>query len=174
MHVILSLVLFVSVGQPKYKGPEKITKLNPPTLELQVKRCGGTKATKDQKNASWLVYFYADWSDHCLQHDAMVASLSLEYSSQHLLFGKVDVNQYPDLAKEFEIEVSSTSWQLPTFILFQQGHEVFRVPHRDPNGKIPRVLLDKKGVTAVFRLEDLSSGKKTNFQKKKSKTFKNL
>ena len=67
-------VLFVVVGQPKYQGPEAITQLNPASLDRLVKR----NATHDpHKPVAWLVLFYADWSDHCRQHDAMIANLSL-------------------------------------------------------------------------------------------------
>lgn len=64
----------MTVRQPKFTGPDKFTKLNPASMERLVVR--GTAKTP---NVSWLVYFYADWSDHCLQHDPMVAELSLQY-----------------------------------------------------------------------------------------------
>lgn len=64
----------MTVRQPKFNGPDKFTKLNPASMERLVVR--GTAKTP---NVSWLVYFYADWSDHCLQHDPMVAELSLQY-----------------------------------------------------------------------------------------------
>lgn len=70
-------VLFVAVGQPKYAGPANITVLNPASFERLVKRGSGDKAKKT--NVSWLVYFYVDWSDHCLQHDPMIADLSLRF-----------------------------------------------------------------------------------------------
>jgi hypothetical protein len=70
-------VLFIAVGRPKYAGPENIVPLNPATIEQHIKRLGGFKSTT--KKVSWIVYFYADWSDHCLEHDAMIADLSLQY-----------------------------------------------------------------------------------------------
>lgn len=42
-----------------------------------MKRGGGD--TRKDKAAAWLVYFYVDWSDHCRQHDPMLAELSLKY-----------------------------------------------------------------------------------------------
>ena len=45
--------------------------LNPDAFERRIKHGGGSTA--------WVVYFYADWCDSCLQHDPMIAALSLEY-----------------------------------------------------------------------------------------------
>ncbi|TMW55496.1 hypothetical protein Poli38472_010378 [Pythium oligandrum] len=153
--------LFIAVGQPKYDGPDNIFPLNPATMEQEITRNGGYKASK--KRVSWLVYFYADWNDNCLQHDAMVADLSLQFGSETLRFGKVDVNKYPELAREHSIEVSATSSQLPTLILFQGGQEIKRLPWIKEDGKVAKVILDRPGLEAVFMLPDLKDGKKSAF-----------
>ncbi|KAJ0391129.1 hypothetical protein ATCC90586_011960 [Pythium insidiosum] len=150
-------VLFIAVGYPKYNGPDNITKLNPASIEQYIKRGGGYKSTG--KNEAWLVYFYTDWSDYCLQHDAMIAELSLQYASETLKFGKVDLDQYPDLAREHQIDVSTTSSQLPTLVLFQGGEEVDRLPRITESGVAQKVILYKRGLIAVFRLQELHDGK---------------
>ncbi|KAJ0399728.1 hypothetical protein P43SY_009309 [Pythium insidiosum] len=161
-------VLFIAVGYPKYNGPDNITKLNPASIEQYIKRGGGYKSTG--KNEAWLVYFYTDWSDHCLQHDAMIAELSLQYGSETLKFGKVDLDQYPDLAREHQIDVSTTSSQLPTLVLFQGGEEVDRLPRITESGIAQKVILHKRGLIAVFRLQELHDGKtKSPFGKSKKK-----
>lgn len=130
-------VLFVGVGQPVYSGPSKLKPLTPALFERHIKR--GKKPTA----RNWLVYFYTEWSDYCLEHDPMIAELSLTFSSESLHFGKVDLNQWTDLATEFNIDVSATSWQLPTLILFQEGKEAVRLPQFDANGKVLKTVLNR-------------------------------
>lgn len=67
------------------------------------------------------------------------------YGSQTLQFGKVDANKFSDLAAEHRIAISTTSWQLPTLILFQGGEEVFRLPQIKPDGLVVKTILDKVG-----------------------------
>uniref|UniRef100_K3WJG7 Thioredoxin domain-containing protein n=1 Tax=Globisporangium ultimum (strain ATCC 200006 / CBS 805.95 / DAOM BR144) TaxID=431595 RepID=K3WJG7_GLOUD len=159
-YFVCIAILFVVVGQPKYAGPSNIVVLNPASFERLVRRSSGDKAKKE--NESWLVYFHVDWSAHCVQHDPMIAELSLSYGSESLQFGKVDVNKHSDLAAEYNIAISSTSWQLPTMILFQNGEEVIRLPKFKDDGTVIKTILDKAGVAAVFHLEELKDGKKVS------------
>jgi hypothetical protein len=70
-------VLFAAVGQPKYEGPSKIVELNPAMMEKLVKKPAGAK--KKGPPNSWLVFYYADWSDSCIEHEPMLADLSLRF-----------------------------------------------------------------------------------------------
>ncbi|RLN88677.1 hypothetical protein BBJ28_00009099 [Nothophytophthora sp. Chile5] len=147
-YAVYCLVLFMAVGQPKYDGPAKITELNPAQMERLVKPAakasGARKGSKtDATPNSWLVFYYADWSDYCLEHEPMLADLSIRYSSDSLRFGKVDVNKWSDLAVENRIDVSAASWQLPTLILFQDGKEAMRLPPIDVDGKVTKTILDQ-------------------------------
>jgi hypothetical protein len=138
-------------------------------MEQYVKRMGGTKppsSSGSKKNVSWLIYLYADWSDHCLQHDPLLAELSLTFGSDTLRFGSVDLAKFPELARDHQIDVSTTSSQLPTLILFQGGEEIDRLPRIDAQGNAGKVRLDRAGVIAVFRLQDLKEGKKRAFHAK--------
>jgi thioredoxin-like negative regulator of GroEL len=147
------LVLFIALGTPKYIGPDELIPLNKASIEQLIKRNGG----KNVKEASsWVVYFYADWNENCLQHDALVAQLSLEFTSASLKFGKVDCNRFPDAAKEYNIELNSTSWQLPTFILFHKGEIVSRLPGFDSNGKVVKTILDRVSFSAFTPTVNLS------------------
>uniref|UniRef100_M4B2N0 Thioredoxin domain-containing protein n=1 Tax=Hyaloperonospora arabidopsidis (strain Emoy2) TaxID=559515 RepID=M4B2N0_HYAAE len=130
-----------AVGQPKYQGPSKISELDPAMMEKVVKKSSG--ARKKGPPNSWLVFFYADWSDSCVEHEPMLADLSLRYSSDSLQFGKIDVNKWSDLALENRISVSTSSWQLPTLILFQNGEEVMRLPQIDDKRKVTKTVLDR-------------------------------
>ncbi|RQM13773.1 hypothetical protein DD237_006072 [Peronospora effusa] len=171
-------VLFAAVGQPKYEGPSKIIELNPALVEKVVKKSSGSK-NKGPPN-SWMIFYYADWSDSCMEIEPMLAEMSLRYSSRSLQFGRIDVNKWSDLAVENRISVSTLSWQLPTLILFQNGEEVMRLPPIDDNGKVTKMILDRSyqlesskaliddilciptlqaGLVAVFKLEELKEGK---------------
>ena len=65
------------------------------------------------------------------------------YTSESLQFGKIDVNKWSDLAVENRINVSTSSRQLPTFILFQNGKEVMRSPQITDAGKVIKTVLDR-------------------------------
>lgn len=55
-------------------------------------------------------------------------------------FGKIDVGRHPDAAAKYQINDASTSKQLPTLILFQNGKEVERRPYGDSKGKLVKFL----------------------------------
>ena len=98
--------------------------------------------------------FWADWCEKCQFLEAMLASLSLKYSKDGLAFGKVDVVKYPELAEEFRIDTSGTSWQLPTIILFYKGVEVKRLPPFKADGTVVKTSrMDENGVVKVFELD---------------------
>ncbi|KAG2780556.1 hypothetical protein PC129_g5013 [Phytophthora cactorum] len=164
-YAVVCLALFAAVGQPKYEGPSKIAELDPAAVEKLIMKSGSKK--KGPHN-SWLVFYYADWSDSCVEHEPMLADLSLRYSSNTLQFGRVDVNKWSDLAVENRINVSTSSWQLPTLILFQDGKEVMRLPPIDENGKVTKTVLDRAGLITVFKLEELKEGNSTAFKPKTS------
>ncbi|KAG7392448.1 Thioredoxin- transmembrane protein 2 [Phytophthora boehmeriae] len=167
-YAAFCLVLFAAVGQPKYDGPSRFTELNPALVEKLVKsKASGPRKGPKTPN-SWLVFYYADWSDYCLEHEPMLAELSLRYSSDALQFGKVDVNKWSDLAVENRIDVSTSSSQLPTLILFQDGQETMRLPPIDADGKVTKTILDRAGLLAVFKLQDLKDGKPAALKPKSS------
>ncbi|EGZ12523.1 hypothetical protein PHYSODRAFT_304137 [Phytophthora sojae] len=184
-HLLCAAALFSAVGQPRYDGPSKITELDPAMVEKLVKKAAGSK--KKGPPNSWLVFYYTDWSDSCVELEPMLADLSLSaglgidgvtclgtgmlwgrYSSSTLQFGRVDVNKWSDLAVENRINVSTSSWQLPSMILFQDGQEVMRLPPIDENGKVTKTILDRAGLVVVFRLQELKEGKPTAFKPKTS------
>ncbi|POM81381.1 membrane protein [Phytophthora palmivora] len=165
-YAVFCLVLFAAVGQPKYEGPANITDLDPATVEKLVKKSSGSK--KKGPPNSWLIFYYADWSDSCIEHEPMLADLSMIYSSSSLRFGRVDVNKWSDLAGGNRINVSTSSWQLPTLILFQDGKEAMRLPPIDDNGKVTKTVLDRAGIVAVFKLQELKEGKPAVFKAKTS------
>ncbi|EPB91323.1 hypothetical protein HMPREF1544_01840 [Mucor circinelloides 1006PhL] len=97
-------------GEPKEDKEDKEEK----KLELEAKY--------------WIVMLYANWSVACLNFEAVLAKLSIQYDVPHLKFGQIDIDIYPDLAEEFGVSKDPASFDLPTLLLFQQGKEIRRLP----------------------------------------------
>ncbi|RHZ24831.1 hypothetical protein DYB37_009363 [Aphanomyces astaci] len=58
-------------------------------------------------------------------------------------FGRLDVEAYPDIAKELNIDMNATTTkQLPSLVLFEGGKETKRLPRFDHTGAVLRTKLD--------------------------------
>jgi len=75
-------------------------------------------------------------------------------SSSLLRFGKIDVGRYAEVAKEYHINTSSLSRQLPTIIMFQEGKELGRVP-AIVSGKVQKFFFKEEDIVAAFDLNNL-------------------
>ena len=67
-----------------------------------------------------LVDMYADWCGPCQMMAPIVESLS-EEELPNVKFGKVNIDDYPELAAEFGVEV------IPTLLVIKGGQEVNRI-----------------------------------------------
>ncbi|CAG9460404.1 unnamed protein product [Pedinophyceae sp. YPF-701] len=134
--------------QPLYQGPANITYLDGQQMGLEIT---GPKA---DKSVRWLVEFYATWHPVCVALEPIFASLSVQYGCECLRFAKVDVGRYPGLARDFGVDVSGQSKQLPTLVFFEHGKEVARIPHVFSDGSVNRGLFRKKDIVKGFALED--------------------
>ena len=67
-----------------------------------------------------LVDMYADWCEPCQMMAPIVESLS-EEGLPNVKFGKVNIDDYPELAAEFGVEV------IPTLLVIKGGQEVNRI-----------------------------------------------
>ncbi|KAI8078690.1 uncharacterized protein BX664DRAFT_342490 [Halteromyces radiatus] len=116
----------------------------------------------------WVVMLYANWSISCLNFEAVLAKLSLQYDASHIKFGKIDVDIYTDIAQEFGVSRDPASFDLPTLVLFQNGTEIRRLPEltiQDDNKSntnaakdtITRLGWSKKPATVIhaFQLDKL-------------------
>jgi hypothetical protein len=81
--------------------------------------------------AAWFVMFSAPWSSQSLQANATFAELSLEFGSEQLRFGELDVGRWPKMAKKYGMSIDIAPHQLPVFLLFKQGKLVKRLPEAD-------------------------------------------
>lgn len=66
-----------------------------------------------QSDVPVLVDFYATWCGPCKMMVPVLEELSREHETCHI--GKIDIDQYPDLAQEFQV------MSVPTFFLFENG-----------------------------------------------------
>jgi thiol-disulfide isomerase/thioredoxin len=170
-YAIVFLILFVTVKEKAYEGPSKIGNLrNKLTFETEV--------MGDLSGAYTLVEFYTVWADTCVRFSSLFAKLSLRYSSENLKFKKVDLGLTPALASQYDIDISVTSGQLPTLILFQNGEPVtlHRLPPAaDANGAKygwgKKYRMTEKVITEFFTLKDKSKQKlkKPTIKKTKGK-----
>ena len=74
-----------------------------------------------------LVEFWAPWCGHCINLEAAFHQISEEYNDR-LAIGKINIDDYPELAEKYFIEF------VPTLVLFSEGELVDFVispPDRD-------------------------------------------
>lgn len=121
-------VLLVSLmtSQPRYDGTQNVDILTPASFESEVL---GTQSSPAA--TSWFVMFSAPWSSQCLAAAATFADLSLEFGSDRLRFGELDVGRWPKMAKKYGMAIDMVPHQLPAFLLFKQGKLVKRLPPAD-------------------------------------------
>jgi len=64
--------------------------------------------------------------------------VSFRYGTDRLRFAKVDLSRWPGIGKDYNIDLSGASPQVPSFILFENGVEAARIPHVYPDGSIAK------------------------------------
>uniref|UniRef100_A0A8I6AJ83 Thioredoxin-related transmembrane protein 2 n=1 Tax=Rattus norvegicus TaxID=10116 RepID=A0A8I6AJ83_RAT len=131
---------------PLYMGPEYIKYFNDKTIDEELER---------DKRVTWIVEFFANWSNDCQSFAPIYADLSLKYNCSGLNFGKVDVGRYTDVSTRYKVSTSPLTKQLPTLILFQGGKEVMRRPQIDKKGRAVSWTFSEENVIREFNLNEL-------------------
>uniref|UniRef100_A0A2K6PMC3 Thioredoxin-related transmembrane protein 2 n=1 Tax=Rhinopithecus roxellana TaxID=61622 RepID=A0A2K6PMC3_RHIRO len=131
---------------PLYMGPEYIKYFNDKTIDEELER---------DKRVTWIVEFFANWSNDCQSFAPIYADLSLKYNCTGLNFGKVDVGCYTDVSTRYKVSTSPLTKQLPTLILFQGGKEVMRRPQIDKKGRAVSWTFSEENVIREFNLNEL-------------------
>ena len=90
------------------------------------------KSTVLQSKTPALLDFWASWCAPCRAVAPVLDELAVKYHGKFVV-GKVNVDEYPDLAAQFGI------LNIPTMIFFKGGQEVDRVV-----GVQPKAQLDAK------------------------------
>ncbi|KAJ9056778.1 hypothetical protein DSO57_1029581 [Entomophthora muscae] len=126
LYSLSCLVLFAVLPQPPYYGPGEIIPLNNEALDVFI----GSSTTKaSSKPEVRVLLLDVLWSSRCLNFQAVVASLSLKYTTPQIKFGRIDLDEDPSYESRFKVDASPTSLQLPTLILFVDGVEKARLPN---------------------------------------------
>lgn len=109
-----------------------------------------------QSYSVFQVEFYAAWSPTSIHLEPVFAEISLRqkhflskrtkkkdlcffrYGTECLRFAKVDLSRWPGIGKDYNIDLSGASPQVPSFILFENGVESARIPHVYPDGSVAK------------------------------------
>lgn len=116
----------------------------------------GKATAGDSENSAWLVEVTAGWHTSSTLFAPMFAELSLRFSTEELKFGTIDVAKRgnAEIAASFNVNTGVRSKQLPTYILFENGEEVERLPPIDKKTKEPIATdIRKEGLIQFFSLD---------------------
>ncbi|KAF8940171.1 hypothetical protein EDD21DRAFT_370226 [Dissophora ornata] len=118
----------------------------------------------------WIIAFNATWSSPCRYFEAVLARCSLKYEQKNVHFAKIDMDLVPEgdqIAERFKINLSATTLDLPTLILFKDGKALKQLPLK-LGTKVGGEVLGKVGwdrsessVVSAFELDMLGSGKES-------------
>ncbi|XP_021498573.1 thioredoxin-related transmembrane protein 2 [Meriones unguiculatus] len=146
LYLTLCIVFLMTCKPPLYMGPEYIKYFSDKTIDEELER---------DKRVTWIVEFFANWSNDCQSFAPIYADLSLKYNCTGLNFGKVDVGRYTDVGTRYKVSTSPLTKQLPTLILFQGGKEVIRRPQIDKKGRAVSWTFSEENVIREFNLNEL-------------------
>lgn len=157
---VLCTLQLLLLPEPVYQGPDKVIYFRGPNIRDEI---------NSDRRVVWLVAFYTAWSPACASLAPLFAELSSNYCLDNFKFGKLDVGRYAEVAKDFYIDTSSFSRQLPTMILYKNGKEVTRRPLLDSKGRIMKFYFSEDNIKAAFDLNALYQECKNNPLKDKKK-----
>lgn len=144
-YLIAYVVIFMTLSRPEYDGPVCFEELTPFNFHSLV-------VNEGDKRVMWLVLFYASWSGESKNFVHVFADFALRYSTPFLKFGRVNVF-HSSLAEEFNIDTSSSSFQLPSLILFKCGKEHRRLPPLNKKGEVVATVIGREGAKSYLNLE---------------------
>ena len=165
---IIVFTLFALLKTPQYKGPTKVVVMDHGSLQETVIDASQSSSKNSSSKNAWLVEITAGWHTGSLCYAPTFAELSLRFSSDDMHFATVDVSRSPKVAENLKINTSAyNSVQLPSYILFENGKEVKRLPPLDPaTGKPEETLIQKEGIIQFFDLSKNFLASKRSSKKK--------
>lgn len=154
LYLVAFAALYLLYPQPIHTGPDKTERLNPLSLQETVLQ---------SNSPAWVVTFGTSWSLPCRQLSTTLASIANRYTTEKLKFGRIDVSDWPHLAKKYNIDVSSVTQQLPTVILFENGEEKVRLPQL-VNNALKFAHFAPKDIVKAFELDMRYTSSRANKQ----------
>ena len=147
--VLISSLLFIRPRQ--FEDEESIQELTAVTFEERVK--SPPKGSPDSRTL-WMVIFYADWCKKAAHLYPLFAKLSMKNPDpERRKWAKVDVGQFPSIAKEFAIDTNPmTTRQIPTIVAFYKGKEERRLPLFNSSSNIIECAFSEQTLVKVFDL----------------------
>lgn len=140
---VLVVLLFLFFRAPVYAGPTKARALDGARLDQMLER-----------GPACLVAVTAGWHTGSGLFAPMFAELSLRFGHEELAFATVDVGRFEECAEKLRVKTDFRSVQLPSFILYEKGKEVRRLPPFDEKtGEVVETRIAKEGVIQYFGLE---------------------
>ncbi|KAG8375604.1 hypothetical protein BUALT_Bualt10G0117700 [Buddleja alternifolia] len=110
--------------------------------------------TEGNTSKFWLVQFHSLSISSCIRSSSFFPELSITFSTKNLSFGTVDLGLFPNAAEKFGINLENLH-QLPTYILFQDGAVISRLPEMDSEAKFFESPVSKKLLCRHFDLDKL-------------------
>jgi hypothetical protein len=93
---------------PLYSGPNKFVAFEPIPFADRVLRCLDPVNPKKHDLATrWVVILYTPSNPRWRQLAPVFSELSVQFSSQHLQFGTIDVEKFPQIKDRFNIKYDS-------------------------------------------------------------------
>ncbi|MFB6470048.1 MAG: thioredoxin family protein [Vulcanisaeta sp. AZ3] len=89
--------------------PDSVMLLSNTNFQLFIKACMAS-----------VIDFYADWCIPCRIMEPILSKLAQVFAGK-VFFGRIDVDEYPEIAAEYDV------MSIPTSILFKNGEEAYRI-----------------------------------------------
>ncbi|KAI8053917.1 hypothetical protein BDF22DRAFT_682074 [Syncephalis plumigaleata] len=86
--------------------------------------------TSSDRSPAVVVMYAAIWAPASRYFETTFAQLSLKYASEQLKFAVVNVDLSQEMTDKYNINVTSTTLEMPTIVLYRDGKESARLPSR--------------------------------------------
>eukprot|EP00455_Lapot_gusevi_P041203 TRINITY_DN4751_c0_g2_i1.p1 TRINITY_DN4751_c0_g2~~TRINITY_DN4751_c0_g2_i1.p1 ORF type:complete len:248 (+),score=36.07 TRINITY_DN4751_c0_g2_i1:82-825(+) len=107
--------------------------------------------TRDNK--FHFVEMYTSWCPDTHAFRPIFSALARRYGGPNMVFSRVDLEQSPTIARDYDIDTSAITHQIPTIIMFQRGKELERLPPIGKGQHPNMYILSQKNVVSYFSLE---------------------
>mmetsp|Transcript_29302 Transcript_29302/g.93923 ORF Transcript_29302/g.93923 Transcript_29302/m.93923 type:complete len:267 (-) Transcript_29302:1736-2536(-) len=152
-YLVLMALLFL-MPAPRRDDDPNVKPLTELEFASQVRKATGD----DAATPTWLVCFTADWCEDANLFRPIFSRLAAKYggaprAGRRFAFGLVDVVYSREVAREFQINDTYMTRQLPTVILFHRGREIRRLPAFKSDGSVVGGRIAYEDAVSYFELD---------------------